>query len=291
MHRGWIPLWRKSRDSAVFQDPHLWHLWCWCLMRANHSSTAVAMRTGRGSAVVELGPGQLLFGRKSAGSELVQAPSTTYKRLKRLEKLGNVVIQPGRHWTVVTICEWDTYANIKSGCGQPSGQPRNNQGTTNGQPTVNQVAAKEQPRNTQNNDNNVNNGRIDNVNNERSGGGGGSTHTVREAREEAPDPGTAAAAEDLFSDLGETEDKQANAEAVAAATTHPDVPRRSFADWRVACGAKAFIGREERQEWEALYDMAGWDIMAKAADALGRDGKFFLSQACEWIHARYEVVE
>jgi len=152
MQDGWIKLYRKSLNSRVFKNRDLWQLWTWCLMKATHKKTWVSVSTGRGETEVELQPGQFIFGRKQAAQELKAKPFSTYKRMLKLKKLGNLDIQSNTHFSIVTICNWDKYQAQEIEKEQAKEQPRNNQGTT-----------KEQPRNTNKNDKNEKNEKNNNT--------------------------------------------------------------------------------------------------------------------------------
>ena len=133
MERGWFQLWRRSIDSAVFADPHLWQLWCWILTRANWTRNTVSVKTGRGNTLVDLSPGQFLFGRDTAAERLNCPPSSIRNRMQTLKKHKMVDINPYRHYSVVTVINWDLYqgeaVNEGKAIGQPSGQPKDNQRT------------------------------------------------------------------------------------------------------------------------------------------------------------------
>ena len=147
MERGYIRLWRKSLDSRAFLNAELWQLWTYCLMKATHKDRWVVMSTGKGETEVLIKKGQFVFGRKKAASELRSKPFSTYKRLLKLKKLGNITIQSNAHYSVVSICNWETYQNPAESTEHPKEQAGNRQGTT-----------KEQARNTdKNNKNNKNN--------------------------------------------------------------------------------------------------------------------------------------
>lgn len=106
---SFIKLDRKIIDSEVFaHDGHL-RFWLWLLLRANYKKSFAAINTGSGKKTVEVGRGQLLFGRNSAGSELRINSSTLYKWLKHFEKLGMIEAKSNKHFTVVTICKYDEY--------------------------------------------------------------------------------------------------------------------------------------------------------------------------------------
>jgi hypothetical protein len=109
--QGWIKLHRQSLHSRVWKNTHLWHLWTYCLLRANHKPTWVSVKTGRGETEEFVDAGQFVFGSKSAARALGAKWQTTYKRLKKLETMGNLRTQSKAHCTIVTICNWGTYQN------------------------------------------------------------------------------------------------------------------------------------------------------------------------------------
>jgi len=121
MDRGWIKLWRKSIDSAVFQNDGLWKCWTWCLMKATHQEINIPVSTGRGKTIVHLKPGQFIFGRKSAAKELGMPQSTVRNRFAKLVSLQMLTESPlagftqnqdrqkDRHFTVYSLINWETY--------------------------------------------------------------------------------------------------------------------------------------------------------------------------------------
>jgi len=58
---------------------------------------------------VELLSGQFIFGRNSCAEELSCPPSTAFKRMKKLEEMGNITIKSDRHFSIVTVCNWVTF--------------------------------------------------------------------------------------------------------------------------------------------------------------------------------------
>lgn len=102
MADGYIKLWRKTVDSAVFADPHLFQLWVHLLTSANWKESQWI----DGSTVH---PGEVIISQVRAGEMFGCSHSTIGRRLKRLEKLGNVALKSHTKWTHVTICNWRTY--------------------------------------------------------------------------------------------------------------------------------------------------------------------------------------
>lgn len=119
---GWVKLWRKSLDSDVFADPHLWRLFCWCLLRANRKPRQVPVNTGRGNTIVALVAGQFVTGRKAGSAELGWAGNTFSRRLGQLAGMGMIAVKPGTHFSIVSIVNWGTYQASDSESGQATGQ-------------------------------------------------------------------------------------------------------------------------------------------------------------------------
>jgi len=132
MNRGFVNLWRCSLDSQVWKSDGLWKVWCWCLMKASYSSRWKSIITGRGETEIELLPGQFIFGRKSAAKELGMTESTIRNRIEKLKKIGNLVVKPDTHYSIVTVCNWKIYNSVEIDKGQAKGQAKDNQRTTKG---------------------------------------------------------------------------------------------------------------------------------------------------------------
>lgn len=128
MDRGYVKLWRKSLDSGFLQNPQLWVFWCWCLMKATHKPKKIMV----GMQLVELQPGQFVFGRKSAAKELKISEQTIRTCLKKLKNLKNLTIKTTNRFSVITVVNWDIYQQD-----QPTTNQQTNQQLTSSQPTAN----------------------------------------------------------------------------------------------------------------------------------------------------------
>ena len=65
MNRGYIKLWRRSFDSAVWKNPKLWRFWTYCLLKATHKPIDLMVGFQR----VHLEQGQFIFGRGTAAQD------------------------------------------------------------------------------------------------------------------------------------------------------------------------------------------------------------------------------
>ena len=133
MNRGYIKLWRKSKDSIVFDHPGIWKLWCLCLMLANHKEIEV-MLPGVLKAI-KVKPGQFITGRDSLHRAYHQAhikrnysrkakPTaiTLYRWLIYLQKCQILSINSYSKYSIITITNWPLY--------QENEQQVNNRRTT-----------------------------------------------------------------------------------------------------------------------------------------------------------------
>lgn len=102
MERGYVKLWRKIEESAVFDDAELLRLWIWLLMNARRKT--VTLSNG-----VTIGPGQVAISTIRLGERFRCAAGTIHRRLARLKTEGQISTFAHKSFTVVTICNWETY--------------------------------------------------------------------------------------------------------------------------------------------------------------------------------------
>ncbi len=117
MNRGYVKLWRKSKDSIVFGNEGLWKLWCLCLMKAAWKKKDVTVPGVL--RPVELMPGQFVMGRYSIHLDYHQGrsnpnysqnssptPLTLYRWLKKLAEWDYLNIKSRNKYSIITICNW-----------------------------------------------------------------------------------------------------------------------------------------------------------------------------------------
>ena len=142
---GWIRLHRQLLDSEVFANEKALKIWVWLIIKARFDNGFVPVIIGKGSMVIELKRGQLLFGRFTAEDALNIDGSTIYKWIQKFKDWGMINIESNSHSTVITICNYDYY-----------NQPILAEITATQQQLDNQVTATRQPNNTNNKDKNDN---------------------------------------------------------------------------------------------------------------------------------------
>ena len=147
MNRGWVRLWRRLLESAVFLDPHLLQLFMYLLLRARHTPGAVALKIRNGEvAQVQLDRGEALFGRNAVARALGMRRASAARRLRKLETLGIVSLKTTPKFTIVTFRNWGRYQTEAQG-----DEPQSEQAAINMRSSCDQHAStKENDRNDEN---------------------------------------------------------------------------------------------------------------------------------------------
>ena len=63
---AWVRLYRSVIEKGWLTNHKLWTFWSYCLLKASHKETVVLV----GSQQVPLRPGEFIFGRKRAATDL-----------------------------------------------------------------------------------------------------------------------------------------------------------------------------------------------------------------------------
>jgi len=162
---GFINLHRTLLDSMIFSSQTGLKIWIWLLLKASFKKRYVPLKIGKGETTVTIERGQLLFGRYKAEEELCIDGSTIYRWIKKLEENEMILIQSNNQYSIITICNYDTYQSGNTN----EEQPMNNQRATNEQPMNSRRTTNEQQANTYNKDNKVNKVNKDNKVNKEDG--------------------------------------------------------------------------------------------------------------------------
>lgn len=109
MENGYILISRGLLDSDIFASQKLLKIWIWCLCKANFKDRSVPLKIGKGETIIQVKRGSFIFGRFKAEEELFIDGSTIYKSIKKLEEMGMVDISSSNQYSIITICNYDTY--------------------------------------------------------------------------------------------------------------------------------------------------------------------------------------
>lgn len=127
MHRHWVKFWRKSLDSGMLQNPELWTFWSWCLLKASHKASKQML----GFQVIDLEPGQLIFGRKIACKELNLSEHVVRSCVSTLKEMGNISVKTTNKFSIITVINWAIYQGSGLEIHQQNHQPEHQQPTNN----------------------------------------------------------------------------------------------------------------------------------------------------------------
>ena len=125
MTDGWIRLFRKIQDWEWYTDSHMVHLFIHLLLNANTHD-----RSWRGQTICR---GQLVTGRLKLSEATGISERTIRTCLQRLIDTKEITIKTTNKFSVVTICNYETYNPL-----QDDERPTNDQQTTNKRPTNDQ---------------------------------------------------------------------------------------------------------------------------------------------------------
>ena len=142
--KGWISLHRKFLDWQWYTDANVMRLFIHLLIKANH--TKKIWRD------ITINRGELITGRKQLSAELQLSEQVIRTTLKKLEKTQEITIKSTNKYSIITVCNYDSYQDNNNDANQQV-----NQQITNNQPTNNQQITTTNNDNNLNNDNNGNN--------------------------------------------------------------------------------------------------------------------------------------
>jgi hypothetical protein len=120
MSDGWIKIHRKFLDWEWYDKSEMVHLFLHLLLNAS-----VSNKRWHNTPVNR---GQLITGRKKLSEETGISQQTVRTCLQRLVETGEIEITPTNKFSIITICNYDSYQDNVGG---------DNQDTTNGEPTSN----------------------------------------------------------------------------------------------------------------------------------------------------------
>lgn len=126
---GWIRLHRQLIENGWMQDHPVFILMIYCLLKAAYEPTEIPFRGDR----IGVKKGQLIFGRLRAVEETGLTSQNIRTALKKLEKYEFLTIRSTNRYSLITICNWETYQTREDN-DQPTDQPASNQQVTSNQP-------------------------------------------------------------------------------------------------------------------------------------------------------------
>lgn len=139
---GWVKIYRSLLTWEWYSDINVRVLFIHLLLKANH-----APNRWQG---IEIQAGQLVTSLSRLEKETGLSQKKIRNALKKLEKTGELVTQKGRAYTVITICNYESYQGGVMERGTPKGTRGAHEGHTKGT----QRATNKNDKNEKNNKNN-----------------------------------------------------------------------------------------------------------------------------------------
>lgn len=128
MDNGWIKLHRKFLEWEWYCDSNTMRLFIHLMIRANHK-----LKSWKG---ITIKPGQVITGRKKLSEELCLSEQSIRTSLNRLKSTNEITIESTNKYSLITLCNYDSYQSINTETNQQNNQQLNQQ-LTNKQPTTN----------------------------------------------------------------------------------------------------------------------------------------------------------
>lgn len=122
---GWIKLYRKLLNWEWYGDPNMVALWIHLILAANYED-----KRWHGMLIKR---GQLITGRKALSEATGISEQSIRTCLERLKSTNEITIKTTNKYSIITICEFDSYQDAEELTNQQI-----NQQLTNNQPTTNQ---------------------------------------------------------------------------------------------------------------------------------------------------------
>jgi len=135
---GWIKLHRSLLEWEWYDDINVKVTFLHLILSANH-----APKKWRG---IDIGRGQLWTSIGNLAKEIGLSEKQTRNSLKKLESTNEISIKGASKGTMITVCKYDSYQEIKEDKGEQKGKQKANEGQTKGEQWA-----------TNKNDNNTNN--------------------------------------------------------------------------------------------------------------------------------------
>jgi hypothetical protein len=126
---GWIRTYRKLKEWQWYKKRDMVHLFIHLLLSANHKDGKWMDQ--------EVKRGQLITGRKQLRKETGISEQSIRTLLNKLISTSEITIKSTNKYSIITICNYDSYQGNDFDDNQQNNQQPNQQ-LTNNQPTTNQ---------------------------------------------------------------------------------------------------------------------------------------------------------
>lgn len=126
---GWVKFHRRILNNVIFKDSELFHLFSYCIMRANHEGASFLFN----GTEQKLKRGQFITGRNVISKLTGIKTGNVYNKLKILKNLGIINIETNNKFSIITVLKYNTYQSAEPTTSQQTSQQLNNNLTTSSQ--------------------------------------------------------------------------------------------------------------------------------------------------------------
>lgn len=109
-------------DEKIMLDPSTLQIVMYLLLEASYERREVWYGIGKGRTLIKLERGQLVTGSRQISARLKLARATVDRRLRILEEDGFLSRKMSHQYTIVTICNYNEYQDMKN-YGGPASEP------------------------------------------------------------------------------------------------------------------------------------------------------------------------
>lgn len=102
---GWIKVHRQIKDHFIYKDSETLHVWMHILLNATHEGRQTVLN----GKVVELLPGQMIFGRKKWSRDLNISESKIRSRIDLFVEAGMISKISNNKYSILTVKNWSEY--------------------------------------------------------------------------------------------------------------------------------------------------------------------------------------
>jgi len=120
---GWVKVHRKIIDWEWFKDDKAFKVFMYLIMMATHKTTKF-----RG---IELKAGDLVTGRKKIAADCGITEQSVRTALEHLKSTKDITIETTNRFSIISVCNYETYQIKETDNNQHSNQPATNQQPTN----------------------------------------------------------------------------------------------------------------------------------------------------------------
>ncbi len=120
-NNGWIKLYRSLLDWEWWSDRNTRDLFIYCLIAANHDNTR-----WRG---MDIKCGQFVTTLRKLSSETGLSVREIRTALKHLISTHELTCEPANNYTIITICNYVEYQEVKSDTDKPNDKPNDKRAT------------------------------------------------------------------------------------------------------------------------------------------------------------------